>query len=101
MAFTVTDRFQGRGLGTFLLGALGAAALEAGIPTLFAYTMDDNVAMRTVFAKAGAVSQYDEPGLVHVSLDAAKAAALLESATRLALVASVHDVVTAASLALA
>ena len=101
MAFTTVDRFQRLGLGTFLLGALGVAAVEAGIGTLFAYTMDDNMAMRAVFNKADGRARYDEPGLVHVSVDPHRAAALLEPAVRLSLATAVHDIVTAASLALA
>ncbi|HET9078698.1 MAG TPA: GNAT family N-acetyltransferase [Acidimicrobiales bacterium] len=101
MAFTTVDRYQGRGLGTFLLGALGVAAVEAGIGSLFAYTMDDNRAMRAVFSKADARASYDEPGLVHVSVDPHRAAALLAPAVRLSLASAVHDIVTAASLALA
>ncbi len=100
MAFTTVDRYQGRGLGTFLLGALGATAVEAGITSLFAHVMEDNGPMRKVFAKAEGQAHFDEPGLVVVSVDPERAAALLDPATRAGLAAAVHDVVTAASLAL-
>lgn len=100
MAFTAIDRFQGRGVGTFLLGALGVAAREAGLDELFAYVLEDNSAMRAVLAKAGGRTSYDEPGLLLVTVDPLRAAALLDAATAAAIASSVHDVVTAASLAL-
>ncbi len=100
MAFTAVDRYQGRGLGTFLLGALGATAVEAGIASLYAHVMEDNTPMRRVFAKAGGETRFDEPGLVLVSVDPERAAGLLDPAIRSSLAEAVHDVVTAASLAL-
>lgn len=101
MAFTTADRAQGRGIGTILLGALGVAAGEAGIEELFAYALEDNRAMRAVFAKVGAAVQFDEPGIVQATVDPRRAAALLDESTADALASAVHDVVTAASLALA
>lgn len=100
MAFTTVDGFQGRGLGTFLLGAVGVAASEAGLGTLVAHVMEDNVPMRRVFAKAGTTGRFDEPGVLKVTVDPAAAAAVLEPGVRRALATAVHDVVTAASLAL-
>lgn len=99
-AFTTIDRMQGRGIGTFLLGALAVAAREAGLEALVAYVMEDNSAMRAVFAKAGGQSRYDEPGLLRVTVDPSRAAGLLDPATGRAIASTVHDVVTAASLAL-
>ena len=101
MAFTTVDPVQGRGIGTLLFGAIGVAAHEAGLTELVAYVMEDNSPMRAVFAKAGGHTRYDDPGLVHVTVDPVRAAGLLEPATEQALATSVHDVVTAASLALA
>lgn len=101
MAFTTADRVQGRGIATVLLGAVGVAAEEAAVDELFAYALEDNRAMRAVFAKAGATVRFDEPGVVQVTVDPGQAAALLDEATAAALAAAVHDVVTAASLALA
>lgn len=100
VALTVIDEFQGRGLGTLMLGAVGVAANEAGVPRLVAHVMEDNVAMRSVFAKAGAVSRFDEPGVLLVTLDPLAAAQLLPSGLRSELAAAVHDIVTAATLAL-
>jgi GNAT superfamily N-acetyltransferase len=100
MAFGVIDPFQGRGIGTFLLGALGVAAAEAGIRLLVGHVQEDNMPMRAVLAKAGGVSTFAEPGVVRVALDPEAAAALLDPLRREELRAAVHDIVTAASLAL-
>lgn len=101
VAFTILDDVQGRGVGTTLLGAIGVAAREAGVGELVAYVMEDNAPMRAVFAKAGGVTRYDEPGIVHVTVDPARAAGLLEPGVASEAASAVHDVVTAASIALA
>lgn len=100
MAFTTVDRHQGRGIATLLLGALGVAAVEAGVAGLEAVVMEDNRAMRAVFARAGGRARFAEPGFLHVDVEPAAAAALLDPGLRGALAVAVHDVVTAASLAL-
>jgi GNAT superfamily N-acetyltransferase len=101
VAFGVVDRYQGRGIGTLLLGAVGVAAREAGIGIIYGHVLDDNVSMLAVFAKAGARSSFDEPGVRRVEVKSGRAAALLDPDVSDALRAAVHDVVTAASLALA
>ncbi len=100
IAFTTTDGNQGRGLGTVLLGAIGVAAEQGGVDRLIAHVLDDNAAMRAVFAKAGGETSREEPGVVSVSIESVKAASLLEPAIRREVADSVHDIVTAASLAL-
>ena len=100
MAFGTADRYQGRGIGTFLLGAVGVAAVEAGIAKLVGHVLEDNKAMRAVFAKVDSTTHFDEPGVLLVETEAAAAAALLPDATREELASAVHDIVTAASLAL-
>lgn len=100
MAFATADSYHGQGIGTVLLGALGVTAQEAGVQGLVAYVMEDNIPMRRVFAKAGARSRYDEPGVIQVAVEPERAAALLDEATAQALGSAVHDVVTAASIAL-
>jgi CRP-like cAMP-binding protein len=100
VAFGVVDHFQGRGIGTFLLGAIGVAAAEAGIRRIEGYVLEDNTPMRAVFAKAGGVSAFDEPGVIRVEVDPVAAADLLPSGPRHELQGAVHDIVTAASLAL-
>lgn len=99
MAFETADEFQGRGIGTFLFGALGIAAVEAGITNLRAYTQEDNVAMLKVFSKAGSRTTFGEPGVTVVDADPTAVAGLVPDPLRSRLAQSVHDVVTAASLA--
>jgi RimJ/RimL family protein N-acetyltransferase len=100
VAFGVVDRFQGHGIGTFLLGALGVTAVEAGVRRLVGEVLEDNAPMRAVFAKAGGVSSYAEPGVIHTEIDAGAAASLLDAGLRQELRIATHDIVTAASLAL-
>jgi GNAT superfamily N-acetyltransferase len=49
VAFSVSEDFQGRGLGTFFLKKLAAAARENGIGGLLAYTFPSNKAMINLF----------------------------------------------------
>lgn len=101
VAFGTAEGQHGRGLATLLLGAIGVAAVEAGVTRLIAHVLDDNSAMRAVFAKARAKTEFEEPGVLRVTMSSEAAAAILPHATRDLLAASVHDIVTAASLALA
>lgn len=101
VAFGTAEGQHGRGLATLLLGAIGVAALEAGVTRLLAHVLDDNSAMRAVFAKARPKTEFGEPGVLRVTMSSEVAAAILPGATRDLLAASVHDIVTAASLALA
>jgi CRP-like cAMP-binding protein len=100
MAFGVIDRIQGRGIGTFLLGALGVAAGEAGVRRLIGHVLTDNAPMRAVFAKAGGMTTFSDPGVVRIEVHPEAAADLLEAGLRHQIRAAVHDIVTAASLAL-
>lgn len=76
------------------------AAHEAGIKKLVAHVLDDNLAMRAVFAKADSHTRFDEPGVIYVEVEPEAAARTLAATVREELAAAVHDVVTAASLAL-
>ena len=100
-AFTVLDPYQGRGIGTLLVGALGAAAVLAGIERFRASMLADNTAMRRVFEKVDARFSFVEPGVLGASLSTAASAALLDPAVRGRLETAARDVVTAAGLALA
>ena len=53
VAFTVADSYQGRGLGTILLGELARAASAAGISTFRAIVMPENYNMLSVFRESG------------------------------------------------
>jgi RimJ/RimL family protein N-acetyltransferase len=63
-AVTVLDGYQRRGLGTFLLGLLTAAAFTAGISTFRAYVLEENVPMRKLLEGLGARAEFDSPGLL-------------------------------------
>jgi RimJ/RimL family protein N-acetyltransferase len=53
VAFTVVDKYQGRGLGAALLRHLAIIARQAGLHELVAYVLPDNKAMLKVFEKSG------------------------------------------------
>jgi RimJ/RimL family protein N-acetyltransferase len=68
VAFTVSDDFQGRGVGTRLLEQLAQRAGEAGITRFVAEVLAENRAMLRVFADAGfEVSRELEHGEVELS----------------------------------
>jgi RimJ/RimL family protein N-acetyltransferase len=69
VAFTVVDKYQGRGLGAALLRHLAAIARQAGLRELVAYVMPDNRAMLKVFEKSGLkYTAKREAGSVYVKL---------------------------------
>ncbi len=53
VAVTVLDDYQGRGIGTLLLGVLSRAAAAQGIRTYRAYVEEDNDAMLRIFRDLG------------------------------------------------
>lgn len=64
LAFEVEDGWKGRGVGTLLLGALGAAADRLGIVTFRAEVLYENRSMRAVMNKAGAQWTHAETGVM-------------------------------------
>ena len=100
IAFGVIDQCHGQGIGTFLLGALGAAASSAGITTFTADVLDDNIPMRKVFDKAGAEWRRSDPGVVHATMAVDATCRLLPQDQLQALASAATDVVTAAGAAL-
>ena len=101
IAFGVTDDYQGRGLGHFLLGALGAAAPVGGISRFRASVLAENAPMRAVLDRVGAHWRFEEPGVVATTIEVADVHDLIPPETAEALQAAARDIVTAASLALA
>ena len=100
LAFAVKDAYQGRGLGSLLLGAVGAAASVGGIREFGATLLSDNAPMRAVLAKANAAFAFDEPGVSRAVLSVQDATSLLSDALCRELQNAARDVVTAAGLAL-
>ena len=72
VAFTVTDAWQGRGIGTLLLRHLSLIAQGAGVCTFVAEVLPDNSSMLRVFEKSGMnMKRKHNTGCVHVSLQVA------------------------------
>ena len=64
VALTVADAYQGRGIGTLLLGALAVAARVDGIEHFHARVLSDNPAARALGDKVNARWEHEEPGVV-------------------------------------
>ena len=67
-AITVLDDYQGRGLGTLLLGVLAAAAARRGIDVFRSYVLGENTEMLDLFEALGATRTRIEPGVYQVDL---------------------------------
>jgi acetyltransferase len=68
VAFLVADKFQHRGLGTYLLQSAIAIARKEGIAVLEASTLSENFNMKDMFMKAGFRFSAPEDGVVTASL---------------------------------
>jgi GNAT superfamily N-acetyltransferase len=102
VAFGVGDDLQGRGIGTFLLGALAIAARENGVFRFSANVLADNAPMRAVLNKAGASWAHGEPGVITTVVRVPAPDALIGDATTAqALRESARQISAAASVALA
>lgn len=53
MSFSVADEFQGRGIGSILIGQLAQPAAEHGITTFVADVLPENHAMIKYFGSSG------------------------------------------------
>lgn len=69
IAFTVGDAYQGRGIGTFLMGALAVAARYDGVERFSARVLSENSSMREILDGCGARWQRDDPGLITTVID--------------------------------
>jgi GNAT superfamily N-acetyltransferase len=65
ISFLIEDEFQGRGLGTVLMGALAIAARRNGICRFCADVLAENAPMRAILAHAGIKWQPAQAGVVH------------------------------------
>ena len=102
VAFEVDEHYQGRGIATFLLGALAVPARENGIEQFLANVLSDNRSMRTVFDKVGARWRRGDPGIVATTFPVASARELLhDAATEASLLRSARQIGDAAGVALA
>jgi RimJ/RimL family protein N-acetyltransferase len=101
IAFGVTDDYQGRGLGNFLLGALAAAAPVGGVRRFRASVLAENKPMRALLDRVGVHWSFEEPGVVAATFDVAAVHDFVPPEVASALRAAAREIVTAASLALA
>jgi protein lysine acetyltransferase len=69
IAFTVADAYQGRGIGSFLIGALSIAAKVDGVERFTARMLSDNVPMRTIMDRYGARWQREDVGVITTVID--------------------------------
>jgi GNAT superfamily N-acetyltransferase len=68
-AVTVVDDYHLRGLGTLLLQALGAVALENGIDRFRAYALDSNRPLQELAARLGGEIHHESGGMVRIEAD--------------------------------
>ncbi|MEY8014827.1 GNAT family N-acetyltransferase [Mycobacterium servetii] len=69
IAFTVADDYQGRGIGSFLIGALSIAARLNGVERFSARMLSGNSAMRAIMDHYGAVWQREDVGVIATVID--------------------------------
>ena len=69
IAFTVADAYQGRGIGSFLIGVLSIAASVDGVERFSARMLSDNLPMRTIMDRYGAVWQREDVGVITTVID--------------------------------
>jgi CRP-like cAMP-binding protein len=101
VAFSVIDEYQGRGLGTFLLGALAVAATENDVHRFRARVLAENEPMRAILRRAGAHMEFSEPGVLETVVDVpAFGQGLPDIETAEALRDAAREIVVAADLAL-
>ena len=65
ISLMIKDEFQGRGLGTLLMGAVAIAARRNGIARFCADVLAENAPMRAILAHAGIKWQPAQAGVVH------------------------------------
>jgi ribosomal protein S18 acetylase RimI-like enzyme len=69
VAFVVTEKYQGQGIGSSLMRHLAVLGRDAGLNEFTAEVLPENMPMLKVFEKSGLKSSTKrEPGVVHVTL---------------------------------
>ena len=103
LALAVADSYQGRGLGTILLGQLAEAASQAGIQVLEAVVRPENHRMLEVLRESGfPIQSRSEPGEIHAELPTEltpQALKHFEDRERMAAVAAVKHILAPRSVA--
>jgi acetyl coenzyme A synthetase (ADP forming)-like protein len=103
LALAVADAYQGRGLGTILLGQLAEAAAASGLDVLEAMVRPENHGMLQLLRESGfPVQTRSEPGEVHAELPtriSSEGIRHFEDRERLAAVAAVTHLLAPKSVA--
>jgi acetyl coenzyme A synthetase (ADP forming)-like protein len=103
LALAVSDGYQGRGVGTILLGQLAEAAAAAGIDTLEAVVLPENHRMLDVLRESGfPVHARSEPGEIRAEIPtriAPEGVRVFEDRERIAAVAAVTHLLAPRSVA--
>ena len=69
LAFSVLDRYHGQGIGSVLMRHIVALARQAGLKTLTAEVLPENLAMLKILQRSGLfVSTSNDPQVVHLTL---------------------------------
>jgi CRP-like cAMP-binding protein len=76
VAFIVADAYQGRGIGTFLMGALAVAAGYDGVQRFTARVLAENYPMRAILDQMGAVWHREDLGVVTTVIEVPEPGAL-------------------------
>jgi CRP-like cAMP-binding protein len=69
VAFIVADEYQGRGIGSLLMGALAVAARGDGVQRFSARVLSENYPMRKILDRYGAFWERDDQGVVTTVVD--------------------------------
>jgi CRP-like cAMP-binding protein len=69
IAFTVADAYQGRGIGSFLIGALSIAARVDGVERFSARMLSENAPMRAILDHYGALWEREDVGVITTVID--------------------------------
>ena len=103
LALAIADQYQGRGLGTILLGQLAQAAAAAGVSVLEAVVLPQNHRMLEVLRDSGfPVRSRSEPGEIHAEFPTAltvQALQAFEDRERIGAVAAVSHILRPRSVA--
>ena len=76
VAFLVADAYQGRGIGTFLIDALSVAAQVGGVERFTARLLSENLPMRKILDRYGAVWEREDIGVIITEIQVPQAADL-------------------------
>jgi len=98
IAVVVFEKHQGQGLGTLLVGALGAVANARKLAAIIGHVLADNRPMRAVFAKANAAWSSDS-GVMTARMAVSDVAALIDAETARRVAVATRELDRAARLA--